>query len=109
MPDVKGSTHIPPPVFFQNVTATRWVLSTTGATARASVSAGKAPQGPSVTTACQDTTGSKAVIVSLMMDSCVEIRGPMNRSSLPETIGDAPHHLAAACPHVYLPLWDLIV
>lgn len=50
--------------FFQNVTAIRWVLSTTGATARASVSAEKAPREPSVTTACQGSTGSKAVLVS---------------------------------------------
>lgn len=51
----------------QNVTAIRWVLSTTGATAQASASAERAPRGPSVTTACQDTTGSKAAIVSLTM------------------------------------------
>lgn len=52
-------------LIFQSVTATRWVRFTTGVTARASASVKMVPRGPSVTTVCQDTTGNKAVTVSI--------------------------------------------
>lgn len=52
-------------VSFQSVTATRWVLYMTGVMAQASASAKMVLQGPSVTTVCRDTTGNKAVTVSI--------------------------------------------
>lgn len=52
-------------LYLQSATATRWVPFMTGVTVQASASVKKVPPGPSVTTVCQDTTGNKAVTVSL--------------------------------------------
>lgn len=80
----------PPPLFFQSVTATRWVLFMTGVMVQASASAEMAPQGPSVTTVSRDTTGNKAVTVSIRtlifggfmsknmeMNKCGSLLGPL--------------------------------
>lgn len=53
-------------LFLQSVTATRWVLFMIGVTVQASASVKMAPQGPSVMTVCQASTGNKAVTVSMM-------------------------------------------
>lgn len=59
-----AAAHSPPQLFFQSVTATRWDPFTTDVMEQASASAKTAPQGQNVTSACRDTTGSKAVTVS---------------------------------------------
>lgn len=81
-----SSTTVP----FQSVTATRWVPFMTGVMAQASASAKTVLQGPNVTTVCRDTTGNKAVTVSIRtlifggllsknmgMNKCCILLGPL--------------------------------